>query len=154
MDQRTDQQTGALPAPRILSGDVIRSGEQPAAVVHLSGSELAHLLERAARPIVLRGPESPAPYAAPAGAGGHPGISVTIPGASSGYVLPANVAPLEPVPTSHSWWPVACMVSGCVGLGSGTAAIATGSQGAVAVTAAALAVWGGACFRLVFARES
>lgn len=114
MNQRTDQRSELSPAPRILSGDVIPSGDQPGAVVHLTPAQLTHLIERAAHPIVLRGPEtSPAPYAAPAAGGtGHPGINVTIPSTGGyAYMLPANVPPLAPVPETRTIAPLAFIAS-------------------------------------------
>lgn len=120
MNKPTDQVNGALPAVRIVTGEVVPAGEQTAAVVHLTGPQLTHLIERASRPIVLQGPQtSPAPYAAPAAGGtGHPGINITYPTSSGyGYALPANVAPLPPVPETRTLAPLAFIGSAAAFLG-------------------------------------
>lgn len=131
MNKPTDQRAGALPATRIVSGEVTRAGEQPAAVVHLTGPQLTHLIERAARPIVLQGPQtSPAPYASPAAGGtGHPGINVTYPSSSGyGYALPANVGPLAPVAETRTVAPLAFIASAGAFLAGPIVAMLTGSD--------------------------
>lgn len=131
MDQRTDQAAHLLPALRIVTGEVSRAGEQPAAVVHLSGTELAHILERAAHPIVLQGPQaSPAPYASPAAGGpGHPGINIVYPAAGGyGYALPANVGALPAVPETRTWAPVAFVASAGALLAGPIVAMLAGSD--------------------------
>jgi len=96
----------------------------------------AAALERAQRPIIIH----TAIEAAPAP---HPGIAVRI---------PAPVAPVAATGEPRNIWPLVFMVSGCTGLGSGTAAIATGNQAAVVLALAALAAWGTATYHLVFGR--
>lgn len=125
MDQSIERLAGALsPAAQALSGDVIRGGEvvqfgeQQATVIHvdMTPAQLAHLIERAGRPVVLQGPQtSPAPYATPAAGGtGHPGINITYPSSAGyGYVhaMPAGLEPLPEVATPREWAPLAAVAS-------------------------------------------
>ena len=110
----------------------------------LSLSELHTLLreaaayERAQRPIVLHGPETAVTVP-------HAGIDVSVPAAS---VTVATVKRSE-----RSIWPLLWMTSACVGVGSCLVTAVTGSLIPLAVTRAALAVWGVATYQLVFVRE-
>lgn len=116
----------------------------------LSLSELRTLLreaaayERAANPapvVVHTAPQpATAPQTAPAGAR----VFVPMP--------PAAAFTPVAVDRPRNIFPLLFMVSGCTGLGSATAAIATGNEGAVAVTIAALIAWGIATYQLVFER--
>jgi hypothetical protein len=94
-------------------------------------------LERAQRPIVLHGPQ---PVTAP-----HPGADIRI---------PATAFTRTPAPKPRNIWPLVFMTAGAVGFSSGTAAIATGNQAAVAVACVAIAAWSTATYRLVFCREA
>jgi hypothetical protein len=143
MNQRSDQRSELLPAPRIAAGEVTRAGEQPAAVIHLTGGELAHLLERAARPVVLQGPQrSPATYDAPPAAG-HPGINVTYPSGNYGHTLPVGTAPLPEQPAqTRTWAPLLFIASAAAFLGGPPVAIMTGSD-LVAVILCTLGFAGG-----------
>lgn len=155
MNKPTDQLSGVLPAARIVSGEVVPAGEQTAAVVYLSGSELAHLLERAARPVVLQGPQTtPARYATPsAGGPGHPGITVNIPYAGAGgYALPAVAGKLPDVPTTRTWAPMGVIVSAAAFLG-GPLAELLGNSFPAAVILCAVGFAGGVRSLVVLLRQ-
>jgi hypothetical protein len=98
----------------------------------------AAALERAQRPIVIQ----PSTTTAPAP---HPGAEVRIPAPAAPIAVTAASEPRDV-------WPLVFMVSGCTGLGSGTAAIATSNQAALILAFAALAAWGTATYHLVFGR--
>lgn len=93
----------------------------------------AAALERAQRPIILHGPETP-PV--------RPGIDVRIP-----------AAPAAAVAEQRNIWPLVFMVSGCTGLAACTTAAATGNGIAILALFAAVAAWGTAAYQLVFVRE-
>ena len=138
------------PAP--ITGEITTATDTtPEAEPRLTLSQLQALLreaaayERAQRPVVLHGPHpypAPAHQAAPAT---HPGIDVRIPGPPA--------APVAAQPGERSPWPLAFMVSACVGIGSCLVTAVTGSAVPMAVTLAAFAVWGTATYQLVFVRE-
>lgn len=113
----------------------------------LTVSELRSLLqaaaelERAQRPIVLQ--ESPRTVTATTWASDLRGP------------VPPPACPVvtASVDRSRNIWPLAFMVSGCVGLAACATAAATGSQFAILAFFAAVAVWGTATYKLVFDRN-
>lgn len=120
MNQPTERSATALPAPRILDGEIVQASTPAGPVVQLSPDQFRSLLARVDRPVIIQGPErAPATYTRPAGgSGGHPGIDVTIPAAAhGGYVLPANVGPLAPVPETRTIAPLAFIASAAAFLG-------------------------------------
>jgi hypothetical protein len=140
MSKSIERSAGALPAPRVVAGEVARAGEQPATVVQLTGDQFRALLDRASRPVILRGPEQyPTPYAAPAAGDGHPGINVTLPSSGAGgyYVVPTNVGPLETTVTeTRTWAPLLFIASAASFLGGPPVAIMTGSDLVAAILCA------------------
>jgi hypothetical protein len=98
-------------------------------------------VERASRPIVLHAPAEPAtaPQAAV-----YPMV-----GGNPTYVRYTTTS----APRERNVWPLAFMVSACVGIGSCLVTAVTGSVVPMLVTLAAFAVWASATYQLVFVRE-
>jgi hypothetical protein len=130
--------------PEITSSAVRTATDEPEPTLTISQLQsllrAAAELERASRPIYLQ------PAAQPATAP-HPGADIRVPS-------PAAPNATFTVDRPRNIFPLLFMVSGCTGLGSGTAAVATGNEGAIAVTIAAIVAWGVATYQLVFCRES
>lgn len=120
----TEIQTRAAVQADPLVGEILDRGQL---AVPGSGASLAEAtafltalaeLERARQPLAAQSVANLATLSAPPQ---HPGIDITIPG----FVPPAYVPPLPPVPETRSWAPLALLVCGGGFIGSAFLTIVT-----------------------------